>query len=212
MAHEMIEEAKLLTMIHSVFHDSLLATSTCNSATSSDNSTAIRRTTTDTVDTTSTATTTGDQKQPKRSSESQSQGDIKRQRTYESANEITKFPDLTDLNHQQQTSPDTENTETQQGEHTHDIPKAPNETIGERQITHTQDKDRTHTRTKEFTSEYAEPNTTATPQGDNLDVGSRGTVSLTAIEEEKNVHVARSSGPSCEPLTVSKTGLHRRTR
>ena len=97
---------------------------------------------------------------------------------------------MTDLNHQQQTSSDTENTETQQGEHTHHIPKEPNETIGERQITHTQDKDRTHTRTKEFTSEYAEPNTTATPQGDNLDVGSRGTVSLTAIEEEKNVRAA----------------------
>jgi hypothetical protein len=132
---------------------SLLATATGNSATSSDNSTAIRRTTTDTVDTTSTATTTGDQKQPKRSSESQSQGDIKRQRTYEPANEITKSPDLTDLNHQQQTSPGTENTETQQGEHTHHIPKETNETIGERQITHARDKDRTPTRAKVFTGE-----------------------------------------------------------
>jgi len=83
MAHEMIEEGKLLKMIHSVLHDSLLATATGNSATSSDNSTAIGRTTTDTIDTTSTVTTTGDQKQSKRSSESQSQGDIKRQRTYE---------------------------------------------------------------------------------------------------------------------------------
>jgi hypothetical protein len=44
--------------------------------------------------------------------------------------------------------------------------------------------------TKEFTSEYAEPNTTATPQGDNPDVGSRVTASLTAIEEEKNVRNA----------------------
>ena len=118
MANEMIEEGKLLKMIHSVLHDSLLAT------------------------------TTGDQKQSKRSSESQSQGDIKRQMTYESANEITKFPDLTDLNHQQQTSPDTENTETQQGEHTHHIPKETNETIGERQITHARDKDRIPTRAK----------------------------------------------------------------
>jgi hypothetical protein len=83
MAHEMIEEGKLLKMIYSVLHDSLLATSTGNSETSSDNSTTISRTTTDTVDTTSSATTTGDQKQSKRSSESQLQGAIKRQRTYE---------------------------------------------------------------------------------------------------------------------------------
>jgi hypothetical protein len=123
MAHEMIEEGKLLKMIYSVLHDSLLATATGNSATTSDNSTAISRTTTDTVDTTSTETTTGDQKQSKRSSESQLQGAIKRQRTYEPENEITKSPVLTDLNHQQQTSSDTENTETQQGEHTHHIPK-----------------------------------------------------------------------------------------
>ena len=108
MANEMIEEGKLLKMIHSVLHDSLLAT------------------------------TTGDQKQSKRSSESQSQGDIKRQRTYEPENEITKPPDFTDLHHQQQKSPDTENTET--------------------------------------------------PQGDNPDIGNRGAASLTAIEEEKNVH------------------------
>jgi hypothetical protein len=86
MANEMIEEGKLLKMIHSVLHDSLLAT------------------------------TTGDQKQSKRSSESQSQGDIKRQRTYEPENEITKPPDFTDLHHQQQKSPDTENTETPQGD------------------------------------------------------------------------------------------------
>ncbi len=52
MAHEMIEEGKLLKMMHRVLHDSLLATATGNSATSSDHSTAIRRTTTDTVDTT----------------------------------------------------------------------------------------------------------------------------------------------------------------
>ena len=123
MANEMIEEGKLLKMIYSVLHDSLLATSTGNSETSSDNSTTISRTTTDTVDTTSSATTTGDQKQSKRSSESQSQGDIKRQRTYEPENEITKLPDLTDLNHQQQKSPDTENTVSQQGGQTHHIPK-----------------------------------------------------------------------------------------
>jgi hypothetical protein len=47
MAHEMIEEGKLLKMIHSVLHDSLLASATGNSATTSDNSTAISRTTTD---------------------------------------------------------------------------------------------------------------------------------------------------------------------
>ena len=79
----MIEEGKLFKMIHSVLHDSLLETTAGNSATSSDNSTAIGRTTTDSVDTTSTETTTGNQKQSKHSSESQSQGVIKRQRTYE---------------------------------------------------------------------------------------------------------------------------------
>jgi hypothetical protein len=114
MAHEMTQEGKLLKMIYSVLHDSLLATATGNSATSSDNSTTISRTTTDTVDTTYTATTTGDQKKSNRSSESQSQGNQKRQRTHEPENEITKPPDLTDPNHQQQKSPDTEKTETQQ--------------------------------------------------------------------------------------------------
>ena len=95
---------------------------------------------------------------------------------------------MTDLNHQQQKSPDTENTETQQGGHTHHIPKETSATIRERQITHARDTDRTPTRAKESACEYAEPNTTATPQGDNPDVGSRGAASLTAIEEEKNVH------------------------
>ena len=52
------------------------------------------------------------------------------------------------------------------------------------------DKDRTPTRAKEFTGEYTEPNTTVTPQGDNPDVDSRGTASLTVIEEEKNVRAA----------------------
>ncbi len=126
MAHEMIEEGKLLKMIYNVLHDSLLATATDNSATSPDNSTTIGRTTTETVDTQSTATT-------------KSQGDLKRQKTYELENEITKPPDLTNLNHQQQKSPDTENTETQQGGHTHHIPKEPSATIGERQITHALD-------------------------------------------------------------------------
>ena len=72
----------------------------------------------------------------------------------------------------------------------HHIPKEPNETIGEHQITHARDKNRTPTRSKEFTGEYTEPNTAATHQGDNLDVGSRGTASLTAIEDEKNVRAA----------------------
>ena len=78
MAHEMIEEGKLLKMIHRVLHDSLLASATGNSAPTSDNSTAISRSTTDTV-----VTTTRDQQQSKRSSQSQLQGAIKRQRTYE---------------------------------------------------------------------------------------------------------------------------------
>jgi hypothetical protein len=116
MAHEMTEEGKLLKMIHRVLHDSLLASATGNSAPTSDNSTAISRSTTDTVDTTSTATTTGDQQQSKRSSESQLQGAIKRQRTYEPENVITKPPDLTDLHHQQQKSPDTVNTEAPKGD------------------------------------------------------------------------------------------------
>jgi hypothetical protein len=166
MVHEMIEEGKLLKMILSVLHDSLMASATGNSAPTSDNSTDISRSTTDTVDTTSTAKTTGDQQQSKRSSESQLQGAIKRQQMLnEPENVITKPPDLTDLLHQQQQSPDTVNTETQQDEHTHHISKETNETIGDHQITQARDKDRTPTRTKEFTSEYAESNTTATPGG-----------------------------------------------
>jgi sentrin-specific protease 1 len=60
MAHEMIEEGKLLKMSHSVIHDSPLATARGNSETSADNLLA-----------------------SKRSSELQLQGDIKRQKTYE---------------------------------------------------------------------------------------------------------------------------------
>ena len=60
IAHEMIEEGKLLKMSHSVLHDLPLATVRGNSDTSSDNLMA-----------------------SKRSSESQLQGDIKRQKTYE---------------------------------------------------------------------------------------------------------------------------------
>jgi hypothetical protein len=52
MAHEMIEEGNLLKMSHRVFHDNLLASAS------------------------------GDQKQSKRLSQSQLQGDIKHQRTY----------------------------------------------------------------------------------------------------------------------------------
>jgi len=211
MAHEMTEEGKLLKMIHRVLHDSLLASATGNSAPTSDNSTAISRSTTDTVDTTSTATTTGDQQQSKRSSESQLQGAIKRQRTYEPENEITKPPDLTDLHHQQQKSPDTVNTETQQDENMHNIPKEPNETIGEHQITHARDKDRTPTRAKEFTGEYTEPNTTATPQGIRMLVAEARRRSR-QLKKRRMCAPPRHSGTSCEPLTVSKTRLQRPTR
>jgi hypothetical protein len=88
MAHEMIEEGKLLKMIYSVLQHSILATETGNSATRPDNSTTIGRTATETVDppptqrTTSTATTTGDRKQSKRPSESHLQGDPHRQKTH----------------------------------------------------------------------------------------------------------------------------------
>ena len=44
-----------------------------------------------------------------------------------------------------------------------------------------------------LTGEYAVPNTTATPQGHNPDVGNRDTASLPAIEEEKNVRTTTSS-------------------
>jgi hypothetical protein len=67
MAHEMIEEGKLLKIIHSVLHDSLMASATGNSEPTSDNSTAISKSTTVTVDTSSSATTTEDQQQYKRS-------------------------------------------------------------------------------------------------------------------------------------------------
>ncbi len=56
----MITEGKLLQLSHSVLHDNHLTTATGNSETSSDNSMAF-----------------------KHSSESQLQGDIKRQKTYE---------------------------------------------------------------------------------------------------------------------------------
>jgi hypothetical protein len=95
-----------------------------------------------------------------------------------------------DPNHQQQKPPDTENSETQQGGHTHHIPKDPSATIGERQITLARETENTPTRAKESAGESVEPNTTDTPQGDNPDDGNRGASSLTAIEEEKNVHAA----------------------
>jgi hypothetical protein len=46
----MIKEGKLLKMIHRVLHDSLLASATGHSTPTSDNSTAISWSTTDTVD------------------------------------------------------------------------------------------------------------------------------------------------------------------
>jgi hypothetical protein len=81
IAHEMIEEGKLLKMIYSILHDSLLATETGNSATRPGNSTTIGRTATKTIG--PSAKTTGDRKQPKRPSESQLQGDLNRQRDSE---------------------------------------------------------------------------------------------------------------------------------
>jgi hypothetical protein len=203
----MIEEGKLLKMIYSVLHDSLLATATCNSTSSSDNSTTISRTTTDTVDTTSTATTAGDQKQSKRSPESQSQGDLKRQRTYEPENEITKPPDLTDLNHQQQKSPDTDNTETQQGGHTHHIPQEPSATMGERQITLARDTERTPNLPVSPLSPIQRPHPRETIR--TMVTGARR--HSLQFKKRRMCTPPRNSGPSCEPLTVSKTELQRRT-
>jgi hypothetical protein len=114
MTHVMITEGKLLKMTHRVPHDNLLEPATGNSAPTSNNSTAINLSTSDTVNTTFTATKTRAQQQSTRSSESQLQGAIKRQRTYDPENEITKPTKLTDIHHQQQMSPDTENTETLQ--------------------------------------------------------------------------------------------------
>jgi hypothetical protein len=100
----------------------MLATETGNSATSPDNSTTIGKTATETVDapptqcTPSSATATGDQKQSKRQSESQLQGDLNRQKTYEF--EIEKLPN-SPVTTCQQKSPDTEIIETQQGGPTH---------------------------------------------------------------------------------------------
>jgi hypothetical protein len=173
MAHEMIEEGKLLKMIYSVLHDSLLATATrlatatSNSATSPDNSTTIGRTTTETVDTSPTqyapsnATTARDRTQSKHQSESRLRGDLNRQRTYEFEIEIPKPPNhpvntyLTYLEHKQQKSPDTEITAPEQGE----LARNPK-------------------RAWESDGKYEEQNTTATPQGHNLDVGD-GSASLT---------------------------------
>ena len=98
MAHEMIEEGKLLKMIYSVLHNSLPATAAGNSATSPGNSTTIGRTATETIGTRPTqctqpgAKTTGDRKLPKRQSESQLQRDLNRQKTYEFEIEIRKPP------------------------------------------------------------------------------------------------------------------------
>ena len=96
---------------------------------------------------------------------------------------------MTDLNHQQQTSPDTENTETQQGGHTHHTKNKLSATIGKRQTNHTLDTilTRPAKRTKESTGEYAKPNTTDTPHGDTPAGGSGDAASLTTNEAEKNV-------------------------
>ena len=99
---------------------------------------------------------------------------------------------MTDLHHQQQKSPDTEKTETQQGGHTHHIPKEPSATFGKRQTNHTLDTIlvRPAKRKKESTSEYTKPNTTATPHGDTLAGDSGDAASLTTNETEKNVQAA----------------------
>jgi hypothetical protein len=214
MAHEMIEEGKILKMIHSVLQDSLLATATGNSATSSDNSTTISKTTTDTVDTSPTqyipsnATTTGDRTQSKHQSESQSQRDLKRQRTYEFEIEISKPPNhpvitfLTSLEHKQQKSPDTEIITLQHGGLERNNKRA-RESDGkyEKQNTTTTSQGHnldvgggsaalTRTTTPQGHPDpwaNADTNETDTPQGDTPDVGSGGVASLTAIEAEKNV-------------------------
>jgi hypothetical protein len=191
MAHEMIEEGKLLKMIYSVLHDSLLATATGNSATSPDNSTTIDRTATEIIGTPPTqyipsnAKTTGDRQQSKRPSESQLQGDLNREKTYDFEIEIPKPPNspvnklntyLTDLDHKQQKSPNTEITAPQQGGLTHHIPKEPSATTGERQLTRPLHVilERNPKRARESDGKFEEPKSTAAPQGHNPDVGGGG--------------------------------------
>jgi hypothetical protein len=192
MAHEMITEGKLLKMSHSVLHDNPLATATGNSETSSDNSMA-----------------------SKRSSESQLQGDIKRQKTYElEASEEKKnvqaaaeFWDVMRHTHgfqHQATGPQVQATaanevapSTELGTSSRQQAEAFLERQGDPKRRRESDEEYTDTtsqiigrptkRNKEFTDEHAKTNTTATPHGDTPAGGSGDAALLTKNEAEKSV-------------------------
>jgi len=196
MAHEMIEEGKLLKMSHSTLHESLLATVRGNSDTSSDHLMA-----------------------SKRSPEPQLLEDIKRQKTYEqeaseeqknvqaaaefwtamrhthgfqnpaagpqvqaaAANEVAPSPEPgTSSRQQAKAFPESQgNPKRKRG--SHDAYTDP--------TNHTLDTiiARPAKRNKEFIGEYAKPNTTDTPHRDSPAGGSGDAASLTTNEAVKTV-------------------------
>ena len=196
MAHEMIEEGKLLKMSHSVLHDNPLATATGNSETSSDNSMA-----------------------SKRSSESQLQGDIKRQKTYEqeaseeqknvqAAAEFWAAMRHTHGFQNQAAGPQVQAVavnEVAPGTEPETPSRQPAETLLENQgntkrrrgsddeytnpTNHPLDTiiARPTKRSKGFTSKYTKPITTATLHGDTPASGSGDAASLMTNEADKNI-------------------------
>jgi len=196
MAHEMIQEGKLLKMSHSVLNDRPLSTVRSNSETNSDNSMA-----------------------SKRSSETQLQDDIKRQKTYEleaseekkNVQAATEFWAVMRHTHGFQNqaagpqvqaaaandvapSPEPGTSSRQQAEAFLESQGNPKRKRGSDDeytdpTNHTLDTiiARPAKRNKEFTGEYAKPNTTATPHRDTPAGGSGDAASLTTNEAEKSV-------------------------
>jgi hypothetical protein len=187
----MIEEGNLLKMSHSVLHDNPLATATGKSETSSDNSMA-----------------------SKRSSESQLQGDIKHQKTYElEASEEKKNIQASaefwavmrhthGFQHQptgpqvqamaaNEVAPCTElgTSSRQQAEAFLELQRNPKRRRGsdeEYTDTTNQIMGRPAKRNKEFTGEHAKTNTTTTPHGDTSASGSGDATSLTSEYTKPN--------------------------
>ena len=216
MAHEMIEEGKLLKMSHSVLHDSPLATAIGNSETKSDNSMV-----------------------SKRSSKSQLQGDIKRQKTNEpeaseekknlqAAAEFWAVMQHTHGFQNQDAGPQVQATAANVVAHStapgtssrqqveaflesqgnpkrrrgsDDKYKNPtNHSLGT--ITAKPDK-----RNKEFTGEFTKPNTTTTSHSDTPVSGSGDAASLTTNEAEKSVLTNGGSHWECTEPTIAAATL-----
>jgi hypothetical protein len=213
MAHEMIEEGKLLKMSHSVLHDLPLATVRGNSDTSSDNLMA-----------------------SKRSSESQLQGDIKRQKTYEleaseeqkniqAASEFWAVMRHTHGFQNQAAGPRVQTAAANEvtpsiepGTSSRQQAEAFLESQGNPKRRRGSDDEYTNPtnhsldtiitrskRSKEFTGEYANPITTATPHVDTQTSGSRDAASLTTNEAEKSVLAENALTSSVHVQTPTPT-------